>query len=158
MAFAKVVDLSSMQVDASISQTDSEIVRLGQKAVIRFDAYPGLELGGKVEAVGMMAGGGRRVSYFVRRVPVRIAIEGSDSRVLPDLTASADVVVGEQEDALLIPREAVQESGGKSVVMVKQGENVVPREVEIGGYGSTLVSVVSGLQEGEHVALQYDRP
>jgi multidrug efflux pump subunit AcrA (membrane-fusion protein) len=158
MAFAKVVDLSSMQVDASISQTDSEIVRLGQKAVIRFDAYPGLELGGKVEAVGMMAGGGRRVSYCVRRVPVRIAIEGSDSRVLPDLTASADVVVGEQEDALLIPREAVQESGGKSVVMVKQGENVVPREVEIGGYGSTLVSVVSGLQEGEHVALQYDRP
>ncbi len=157
MAFAKVVDLSSMQVEASISQTESEVVRLGQKAVVRFDAYPGLLLDGKVEAVGMMASSNRRVSYYVRRVPVRIALEGSDPRVIPDLTANADVVVGEQEDGLLIPREAVQESGGKSVVMVKQGESVVPREVEIGGYSNTQVSVISGLQEGDHV-VQPDKP
>ena len=55
---------------------------------------------------------------------------------------------------ILIPREAVQESGGKSVVMVKQGEAVVPREVEIGGYSNTQASVVSGLQEGDQVAVQ----
>src|SRR5262249_11586137 len=151
---AKIVDLSSMQVEASVSQTDSELVKLGQKAVIRFDAYPGLELGGKVEAVGTMASSGRRVNYYVRRVPVRIAIEAADARVLPDLTASADVVLEEQDAALVIPREAVQESGGKSVVLVKQGESVVPREVEIGMAGNTLVSVISGLHEGEHVAVQ----
>src|SRR4051794_19664278 len=80
MAIAKVVDLSSMQLDASISQTEAEMVKLGQKALIKFDAYPGLELGGKVEAVGMMASSGRRTNYYVRRVPVRIAIEAADSR------------------------------------------------------------------------------
>jgi multidrug efflux pump subunit AcrA (membrane-fusion protein) len=154
MAIAKIVDLSSMQVEGSISQTDSELVKLGQKAVIRFDAYPGLELGGKIEAVGTMAASGRRVNYYVRRVPVRIAIQAPDPRVLPDLTASADVVLQEQDDALVIPREAVQESGGKSVVLVKQGESVVPREVEIGMSGNTLVSVISGLHEGEQVAVQ----
>jgi len=153
MAIAKVVDLSSMQLDASISQTEAEMVKLGQKALIKFDAYPGLELGGKVEAVGMMASSGRRTNYYVRRVPVRIAIEGADSRVLPDLTASADVVLAEQDDALLIPREAVQENGGKTVVMVKQGETVAAREVEIAGYSNIMASVRSGLQAGDEVAV-----
>jgi RND family efflux transporter MFP subunit len=154
MAIAKIVDLSSMQVEASISQTECELVKLGQKAVVRFDAYPGLALDGKVEAVGTMASSGRRVNYYVRRVPVRIAIDAADTRVLPDLTASADVVLEEQDDALVIPREAVQESGGKSVVMVKQGESVAPREVELGITGNTVVSVLSGLREGEQVAVQ----
>jgi multidrug resistance efflux pump len=154
MAIAKVVDVSSMQVEGMMNQTESEWVRLGQKAIIRFDAYPGLELDGKVEAVGMMAVSGRRMTYWVRRVPFRIAIEGADPRVLPDLTASADVVLAEADDALLIPREAVQETGGKSVVLVKQGEAIVPREVEIGAYSNTLASVVSGLNEGDQVAIQ----
>ena len=78
MVFMKVVDLSQMQVDGYISQTDTELVRLGQKAVVRFDAYPGLILEAKVEAVGMMATSDRRVNYNVRRVPVRIALESTD--------------------------------------------------------------------------------
>ncbi len=154
MAIAKVVDLTSMQVEGTVNQAESELVRLGQKATIRFDAYPGLELEGKVESVGMLATSGRRVNYWVRRVPVRIAIEGKDARVLPDLTVGADVVVDEADDALLIPREAVQESGGKSVVLVKQGETIVPREVEIGAVNNTVASVVSGLHPGDEVALQ----
>jgi len=154
MAIAKVVDLTSMQVEGMMNQAESELVRLGQKALIRFDAYPGLELEGKVESVGMMAASGRRANYYVRGVPVRIAIDGKDARVLPDLTAAADVILGEDEDALLIPREAVQGNGGKSVVLVKQGEAIVAREVEIGAVSNTLASVVSGLQAGDEVALQ----
>src|SRR5439155_18606916 len=101
MVFMKVVDLSNMQVEASVSQTDSELVRLGQKAVVRFDAYPGLILDAKVEAVGMMASSNRRVNYNVRRVPVRIALDSTDPRVIPDLTANADVVIADQDDVIL---------------------------------------------------------
>jgi HlyD family secretion protein len=154
MVFMKVVDLSSLQVDSSVNQTDAEYVRLGQKAVVRFDAYPGLEVGGTVQAVGMMAGYNRRPNYYVRSVPVRIAIEGSDPRVIPDLTANADVVIGEQEDALLIPREAVQESGGKSIVLVKQGDSMEAREVTLGQSSNTQVSVLSGLQAGDQIAIR----
>jgi multidrug efflux pump subunit AcrA (membrane-fusion protein) len=152
--FMRVVDLASMQVDASIGESDAEQVRLGQKATIRFNAYPDLVLDGRVEAVGTLAVSGRRISYFVRTIPVRISIEGSDHRVIPDLTASADVVLDEQDNALLIPREAVQESGGKTLVYIKDGETVAPREIEIGGYSNTQVSVISGLQEGEQIAIR----
>ena len=150
----RVVDLSSMMVEASMNQTDSESIQLGQKATVHFDAYPDLVLEGHVEAVGMLATSGRRGSYHVRRVPVRIAIDGSDPRVIPDLTASADVVIGEEGDSLVIPRDAVTESRGKPVVFVKSGETLTPREVEIGTSSTTQVTVVSGLQEGEEIAVQ----
>ena len=152
--FMRVVDLSSMQVEAVMSEADAELVHLGQKATVRFNAYPDLVLDGHVEAVGTLAISGRRISYWVRTIPVRIAIEGSDKRVIPDLTASADVVVAEQDNTLLIPREAVQETAGRTLVYVKDGDNVTPREIEVGAYSNTQVSVISGLQEGEQIAIR----
>lgn len=149
--FMRVVDPSSMELDAAVNQVDADQVRLGQKATVRFDAYPSLVVQGKIEAVGSLAVSGRRINYWVRQVPVRIAIDGHDNRVLPDLTASADVVLAEQDDALLIPREAVQESDGKAIVYLKQGETVVPREVELGASSNTQVSVTAGLQAGDQV-------
>ena len=111
-----------------------------------------------VEAVGTLAVSGRRINYWVRQVPVRITIEGHDTRVIPDLTASADVVLAEQDDAILIPREAVQETDGKTIVYVKQGDNVVPREIELGASSYTQVSVSSGLQAGDEIAINKSEP
>jgi RND family efflux transporter MFP subunit len=150
--FMRVVDLSGMYVDASVSQTDIEQVHLGQRATIQFDAYPGLVMHGKVEAVGALAVGSR-ANYWVHSIPVRILIDGNDPRLFPDLTASADVVLGEQPASLLVPREAVHERDGKPVVFVKRGETITPHEVQIGASNNTQVSVLSGLAEGDQVAL-----
>jgi membrane fusion protein (multidrug efflux system) len=151
--FMRVVDLGHMRLDGVVSQSDSELMRLGQRATIHFDAYPDLVLNGRVESVGALAVSGRRTSYYVRTIPVRIAIEESDPRVIPDLTASADVVL-EEDEGIVIPREAVQESAGKPVVLVRQGETVTPRPVEIGTFSDTQVSVTAGIQEGDEIALQ----
>jgi HlyD family secretion protein len=152
--FMRVVDPSTMQLEAAVNQADADQVRLGQKATVRFDAYPNLVVSGKVEAVGTLAVSGRRINYWVRQVPVRIAIDEHDNRVIPDLTASADVVVAERDDALLIPLEAVQEADGKTIVYIKQGDTVVPREVGLGPASNTQVSVMSGLQAGDEIAIK----
>ena len=150
----RIVDASEMRLEASMNQAESELVRIGQRALIRFDAYPDIRLNGHVDAVGTIAAGGRRVSYYIRRVAVRIAIEDTDSRVLPDLTASADVVVAEQPDSIIVPRQAVLEEDGKSVVYVKQAGAFSAREVEVGLASNTEVSIRSGLQAGDEVALE----
>ncbi len=102
----------------------------------------------------MLASSGRRSNFFVRRIPVRISIDGRDSRLIPDLTAAADVVIAEEDDGLLIPRDAVTESNGKHTVFVKQGETLTLREVELGIVSNTQASVVSGLQAGDEIAVQ----
>ncbi len=152
--FLRVVDSSGLRMDTTVNQAESELVRVGQPARIRFDAYPDIELNGKVVSVGTIASGGRRVNYFVRSIPVRISIDGNDPRVLPDLTASADVVVARQDETIIVPREAVIDQDGKPVVYVRQAGNFAPREVAVGVSSNTEVAVTSGLQPGEEVALE----
>src|SRR5664279_5340249 len=131
--FMRVVDPSSMELDATMNQAESEIVRLGQRATVRFDAFPDIVVKGRVQAVGALAIGGRRVNFNVRNVAVRLALETVDPRVIPDLSASADVVTSEGAGGLIVPREALGEYSGKAIGYVKQGNAFVPREVEIGG-------------------------
>jgi HlyD family secretion protein len=150
----RIADLSSMEMESSMNQAESELIRIGQRATVRFDAYPDLKLPGMVKAIGTMAAGGRRVNYYVRRVAVRIAVEGRDPRMISDSTASADVVIGEQDDSVIVPRQAVVEADGRSVVYVKQDGGFSPREVEIGRCNNTEVAILSGLQAGEEIALQ----
>jgi HlyD family secretion protein len=152
--FMRVVDPASMQLDAMMSQVESELIRLGQRATVRFDAFPDIVVKGRVLAVGALAVGGRRLNYNVRRVPVRFALETVDARVIPDLSASADVATAEPAGGLIVPREALGGSGGKTIVYVKQGGAFVPREVEIAGVTNTQAAIVSGIQEGDEIALQ----
>jgi Cu(I)/Ag(I) efflux system membrane fusion protein len=150
----RVVDPDSMELDATMNQAESQMVRLGQRATVRFDAFPEIVLKGHVQSVGALALGGRRVNFNVRNVAVRLVLETVDPRVIPDLSASADVATSEPAGGLIVPREALSESGGKTIVYVKQGDAFVPREVEIAGVTNTQVAVASGIEEGEEIALQ----
>ena len=151
--FVKVVDTSSMMVDATVNQVEAEQMRLGQRAAIEFDAFPGLRLGGKVQSIGAIAVGGFRVNYYIRSVPVRVQIEGNDPRVIPDLSASANVQLARVENTLVAPLEAVVAERGKDFVEVKTPQGFARREVTLGLRSNTHVAVTSGVEEGEELAV-----
>jgi len=148
------VDPASMLLDASMSETESELLRLGQPATIRFDAFPDIVLKGRVATVGAMAYNARRINYWVRKVAVRLSLEKPDPRVIPDLTASADVVVSDAAEGMILPREALVETDGKAMVYVRREAGFTAQEVEIAGATNTQVAVRSGVQEGDEVALR----
>lgn len=152
--FMKIVDPNSMQVDASVNQVDSERIRIGEPATVRFDAFPGLHLKGRVFSIGALAVGGWRQNYYIRAVPVKVQLLEQESRVIPDLSASADVVVESKSDALLVPLAAVFEDGDKTVVYVKKQQDFAAREVKLGLRNNVQVEVLEGLTGGERVALE----
>jgi hypothetical protein len=152
--FMRVVDPASMQLDATMSQAESELIRLGQRATVRFDAFPEIVVRGHVKAVGSLALGGRRVNFNVRSMAVRVALETTDARVIPDLSASADVMTSEPAGGLIVPREALSGAGGKTIVYVKQGDVFVARDVELAGVTDTQAAISSGIPEGAEIALQ----
>jgi multidrug efflux pump subunit AcrA (membrane-fusion protein) len=151
--FMRVVDPGSMELDASMSQAESEMLRLGEKATVRFDAFPDIVVRGHVTSVGAMAYNARRINYWVRQVRVHLALDDADRRVIPDLTASADVRVADAAEGLVLPRGAVVEEDGKSLVYVKHDGAFAAQEIEIAGVTNTQVAVSHGLQEGDEVAL-----
>jgi multidrug efflux pump subunit AcrA (membrane-fusion protein) len=151
--FMKVVDTTSMQMEALCSQVESDEMRIGQPAVIAFDAFPGLKLKAKVAALGAIATGGWWSNYYLRSVRVYLTILEHDNRVIPDLSTAASVAVDQSENALLIPREAVESKNGKSLVRIKSGDRFETREVKLGMSDNIRVAVLKGLRAGDEVAL-----
>ena len=93
--FLQVVDPSRMQIKALVNQQDYRELSVGQTAQIRVDAYPDLVLPGKLLQISPVA---RRSNYSnrVRSFSATFSIEGSDPRVMPDLSASIDLHVNPQ--------------------------------------------------------------
>jgi len=149
----KIVDLASMQVQASASQVESEEMHLGQVANVYLDAFPDVKLRAKVSNIGAIATPGARVNYFLRNVPVFLSILDADRRVIPDLTTSNDVVVEQTENSPLIPLAAVEQRDGKSFVRVKRGAAYETRQVKLGTSDSIRIAVAEGVHEGEEVAV-----
>lgn len=152
-AVLRVVNPKSMQVEANANQAEASEIRIGQKATIGLDAFPGLRLEGKVYSIGALAVGGWRQNYFIRNVPMKLSILTSDNRLIPDLSAYADVVLEEKPNATMIPLGAVSNEGGKTFVYVKQGEQYAKREVKLGASNYVEAVVESGVKPGEELRL-----
>lgn len=155
----KVVDPRDMHIEATVSQADISHVRLGQTAKVHLDAFPGLDLTGKVDAIGAMAIGGMRQNAYIRNVPVRIRIDGSHDKVIPDLSASADVLLSRTKDATILPLSAVHEDGDARFVYVRGTKGGFERrDIQIDKQNATYAAVLAGVSIGEEVALNYEPP
>jgi multidrug efflux pump subunit AcrA (membrane-fusion protein) len=151
--FMQIVDPSSMVMNASVNQVDTELLRIGMKAIVRLDAYPGVELPAHVFSIGAVPVAGRRPN-FMREIPVRLKLDKMDPRVVPDLTASADVTLDVERQATLAPLASIfQDGSAKPVVFVRSADGWQKREVELGMRNNLAVAVRSGLSKGDVVAL-----
>ena len=160
----RVVDLSQMVMTAYVNQVDVQKVHVGQTATVHLDAYPELSFEGRVVNIGAIAqdgsgsssgfrfGGG--AGLYLKTVPIDIEITSDDKRVIPDLSASADIHISTGDEGLLAPREAVRMDGEQSFVYVRNGQNVERRNVEVGLKSDTHVIVLSGLDSGDVVLLE----
>ncbi len=154
-AFAEIVDSSSMMLEATVNQVDSEMLRLGLKARVYFDAFPELELPGRVASIGAtMKSAGQR-PYHVREVPVRVTLDRLAGSVIPNLSASADIIVASVEDVVVVPRECVfRDDRRRPYALIRSGENWMRRDLELGLANHVDVAVQSGVKDGETMAAE----
>ena len=86
-----IVDSSAMQVRALVNQADVSSMAHGQPAKIRLDAYPELVFSGRVELLAPL-GVASSLTPKVRTFVALVSIQGSSPQLMPDLTASVEVV------------------------------------------------------------------
>jgi HlyD family secretion protein len=152
--FMRVVDPNSIQLEASVNQAEATTLRLGMESEITLDAFPGVKFRGKIDSIGALATGSWIQNYYIRKIPIRVKIDASDPRLIPDLSGAADVTLERKDNVLRIPVEAVFTDSGKPTVYVRDGGRFVRRAVELGVESNTQVEVVSGLKDGEEVAIE----
>ena len=86
-----IVDASAMQVRATVNQADVGLVTPGRRARVRLDAYPQLLFEGRVEMVTPL-GVGSEMSQRMRTFTTIVSIQGVDPLLMPDLTASVELL------------------------------------------------------------------
>jgi len=152
-----VVNPSQMQVSVRVNQVDVPQVHVGQAAEIRLEAYPDLVFPGKVEsiaAIGTRSDYVKRIRYFT----ILISIQGSNPKLLPDLTAIVDLQMGSIKDALVLPRQAIAIRNGQAMVEILENGKANFQPVKIGATNECEAVIESGVQEGMTVSLNPQIP
>jgi multidrug resistance efflux pump len=152
--FMQIVDPSSMVLNATVNQVDAEKLRLGMKCNVRLDAYPDIEMPGSLIGIGALSKTSTFRASYVGEIPVRIKIGKIDSRVIPDLTGSAEIELNSETNTLLAPREAVFQENGSPMVFLQGPEGWIRKPVELGVENFTTVAIRSGVKKGDVIALQ----
>ncbi len=134
----RVSDLSRVQVLLGLSPRQAAELARGQQAYL-----PAQSLEGEVTRIALQA------DPETRLMEVELTFPGSAS-VTPGTLVQAEVVVGSKEQALVIPRAALQ-NGGAWVVGPDDIASL--RTLEIGLQGQDRVEILSGLEAGERVVV-----
>lgn len=151
----KIINPEKMIVEGTVNQTEVTRLRIGQEATIGLDAFPEARYRGKVYSIGAIGIGSRRENYYIRNIPVKVQIENADRRVIPDLSAHADILTDREENVLLAPASAVGEENGRRYVYVRTPKGFEKREVRTGLSNGVQTAILEGLSEGEVVRVQY---
>ncbi len=147
--FVTIIDLNRLQVDAYVDETDIGKVQVGQEATFSVDAFPDKEFGGKVTAIYPKA----LIQQNVVTYDVVIAIENREGLLRPDMTTNTTITVAKRDKVLAIPNQAVRREEGDRVVFVQEGDRLVRRPVKTGWKDKSYTEILSGLKEGERVAV-----
>ena len=149
LPFMSVVDPSQMEVRVDLNQVDLLKVRSGMHAKMHLDAYPGIELGATLEDLSPLGHNGQ-FTDTIRIFSARFSIQGTDPKLLPDLSAALDLDLGSVENAIVVPCQSVEfDSGNRPFVWVENSGSFEKRSVKTGPRSDTEVVVLSGLQEGD---------
>jgi RND family efflux transporter MFP subunit len=150
-----IVDMESLEIQVDVNENFINRVEPGQKVTAKLNAYPDWQLPGHVIAVIPTADRSKGT------VTVRIAVDGKDPRVLPEMGVRV-AFLGETPDTAgaaragagaTLPSDAVQSSGSGKVVFVIHDSTVERRAVRLGAASGDRVVVLAGVSPGERVAV-----
>ena len=176
--FTIAADLTKMQIIADVDEADIGSVLEGQRVTFTVDAYPNdvfegqvkqIRLGDSSESSSTTSSTSTVVTY-----EVVISADNPDLKLKPRLTANITIYTMERNDVLVVPNKAlrfiadpemlmplgievdnatVNAPEGKKIVWVKVNNRLEPKSVTVGSSNNNVTEVVSGLSEGEDVAV-----
>jgi len=146
-------DLDSMMVKTKVREADLYKIEVGKTANIVVDAYPQMNLQGKVLSIGVLALADVSRMGDEKYFDVQVGIDKSDPRLRPGMTARLVVMADKIDNKLAIPVHAVFDKEGQNFCYVAKGDKYVMRPVELGTGNEHWVHVKSGLEENEQVSL-----
>ena len=144
---ATVSNPQHIRVRARVDAPDLPRVQAGQRLTVTFDGLPNQRWDGRVVLVppGLRQVGAREVGEVIGEI-------SGDAGALPaNASVNVEIVVGERQSALVIPRGALQREGATRFVYQLVGGKAVRTAIQVGLIGPNDVEIAGGLREGDRV-------
>ncbi len=144
-----VADLSQMWLTIHVYEKELPKLKVDQRVTFTVEGMDSKVVRGKVISIGAA------VDDRTRTIPVRASLKNKERLLRANMFGRAAVVVHDEEEVLVLPREAVQWEGCHNVVFVRIGPSTYQtRKVDLGWAGKDHVEVRSGVVAGDAVVTQ----
>ncbi|HEY8023451.1 MAG TPA: efflux RND transporter periplasmic adaptor subunit [Burkholderiaceae bacterium] len=144
----RINGLSTVWVYAEVPENAASQVRPGMSVSARTPALPGNVFTGKVAAILP------EVSASTRTLKARIELANPRGELVPGMFVTLNLSSTAGTEVLLVPSEAVIQTGTRSVVMLAQGDGkFLPTEVETGREWNGQTEIRKGLEVGQKVVV-----
>ena len=134
----RVANLDDMEVRANVNENDVVNVKVGDKARITIDAYPGRKFAGSVKEIASAARTvGQNTQEEVTNFQVKIRIADKDVRLRPGMSATVDIETKTVENVVAVPIQAVtvrSREGSKTIEQLASERDAKAKETK--GEGS----------------------
>ena len=170
-----IADLSVMEVEVEVDETDVVGVQLGQIADVRVDAFPSQVFKGKVTEIGSSAlqrSGAAATTTESKDFKVVVTLDNPSKLLKPGLSASSDIIIAEKKQVLAIPISALvlkdkKREGSAAAAEPAKGRGANEEEgvyavetgrakfvpVKKGIMGELMIEIASGLTENQDVVV-----
>lgn len=149
-----IVDMSSLEIEVDVNESFINRVQAGQPVEATLDSYPDLKFPAKVIAIIPTADRQKAT------VKVRVGFEEIDPRILPEMAVKVSFRSNESADkpadgkVINVPKSAIFDDAGKSIVWVVRDEKVERRAVRVFQTTGDESSISAGLANGEQIVTQ----
>lgn len=142
---ADLVNVDKIKINVNVPELDVRYLRVGQKAMVTVDAFPGRRLPGRIDFVAYKA------DPATKTFRVRVLIRNPDREIRPGMIARVAFLRRIIPDALVVPLFALVDKGGERIIFVENDGIAYARTVSIGIIEGDRIQITEGLEIGDHV-------
>ena len=149
-----LLDLSCLYVSAPIDEVDAPRIKIGMKACVSLDAFPGKRCSGKVSRIAPYVQEKEKQARTVE-VEVKLTDPKDLAELLPGYSADIEVLLARKENALRLPTEAIMENN--RVLLINNDHVLEERTFKPGLANWNYTEVLAGLKAGDRVVTSLGR-
>ena len=149
-ALFTVIDDSVVELPVQVDETEIGKVKVGQPADVTLDALPNGNFKGEVSRISPKATVVSNIAVFY----VRVRLENLDRVLRPGMSAEAEIISQQIDNAITVSKRAVETVRNRAYVQVLGKDGITQRtRVRTGPDDGTNIVITSGLERGQTVVL-----
>lgn len=149
-AVCQIIDISHLQVRASVDEVDIGKIALGQKTILSFDALADdAEFEGHITHIAAEGVNTNGVTLY----DVLIGFDPGQSSIKPGMNSDCHIILESADGVITVPSSAILDRNGRKLLMVMEGGEANYRRVRVGIQGDGGIEIQRGVEVGEQVVI-----